>query len=161
MEYSPCCVNFTTLIKAQRRKRRKVIAHIHERIRFRRNNFAHQLSHKLVTLYGAIYFEQLNVGGMVRNHRLAKSISDAAWDQLIRFTSYKAAEAGRLCGRVDARGTSQECSACGTIVQKGLSQRVYDCSCGLVLGRDHNAAINILARGLAGVSLRAKEAASF
>ena len=149
------------LAKAQRQKKRQAAARIHERIKFRRNNFAHQLSHALVSLYSAIFFEKLNIKGMVKNHCLALSISDAAWNQTIQFTTYKAASAGRLCGQVDPRGTSQRCSVCGAIVVKDLSQRIHDCSCGITLDRDHNAALNILALGLQSVSLRAKEAPSF
>lgn len=148
------------LAKAQRQKRRKIARRIHERIRHRRNNFAHQLSYALVNLYGAIFFEKLNIKGMVKNHRLALSISDAAWNQLISFSSYKAANAGRICERVDPCGTSQECSACGAVVSKDLSQRVHSCSCGVTLDRDHNAALNVLARGLASFGLRTIEAPS-
>lgn len=145
------------LAKAQRKKKSEAAKRIHERIKFRRNNFAHQLSHSLISLYSAIFFEKLNIQGMLRNHRLAKSISDAAWNQLIMFTSYKAESAGRLCGQVDARGTSQQCSARGAIVVKDLSQRTHDCSCGLSLDRDVNAAHNILSRGLERVGLRTIE----
>jgi putative transposase len=112
-------------------------------------------------MFGVIAFEDLNIKGMIRNHCLAKSISDAAWNQLVQFTLYKAENAGRKCVQVDPRNTSKLCSACGQIVDKSLSERVHHCSCGLFLNRDVNAALNILARGLAGVSLRAKEAPSF
>ncbi|MBC7933140.1 MAG: IS200/IS605 family element transposase accessory protein TnpB [Rubrivivax sp.] len=147
------------LAKAQRQEKRKAARRIHERIKFRRNNFAHQLSHALVSMFGLIVFEDLNIKGMVRNHCLSKSIQDAAWNQLVNFTRYKAEHAGAMCRQVDPRGTSQGCSACGAVVVKDLSQRIHDCSCGLVLDRDHNAAINILALGLQCVGLRAKEAA--
>lgn len=149
------------LAKAQRLEKRKAARRIHERIRFRRNNFAHQLSHALVNLYGSIFFEKLNIQGMVRNHHLAKSISDASWYQLIQFTTYKAEGANRLCGQVDARGTSQECSACGNIVAKDLSQRIHSCLCGITLDRDHNAALNVLCRGLATLGNNAIEAPCF
>jgi putative transposase len=99
----------------------------------------------LVSVYGLIIFENLNIKGMVRNHCLAKSIQDAAWDQLIQFTAYKAANAGRRVLRVDPRHTSQRCSCCGAIVAKSLAERIHHCSCGLRLDRDHNAARNILA----------------
>jgi putative transposase len=148
------------LAKAQRREKRNVARRIHERIANRRRNFAHQLSHALISLYGAIFFEKLNINGMVRNHALAKSISDVAWNQLIQFTAYKAEDAGRLCEQVDPRGTSQECSSCEAVVVKNLSQRVHSCLCGVRLDRDHNAALNILARGLASVGLRTIEAPS-
>ena len=149
------------LAKAQRRERRKATRRIHERIANRRRNFAHQLSHALVSMFGLIAFESLNIKGMVKNHCLAKSISDAAWNQLIQCTTYKAEYAGREVRMVDPRGTSQRCSACGAIVVKDLSQRIHECSCGLRLDRDHNAALNILALGLQSVSLRVKEAPSF
>jgi putative transposase len=148
------------LAKAQRQKKRKAAARIHERIKFRRSNFAHQLSRALVTLYGAIFFETLNIKGMVKNHCLALGISDAAWNQLIHCTTYKAADAGREVRTVDPRGTSQRCSACGATVVKDLSQRVHSCLCGLTLDRDVNAARNILALGLQSVGLKAKEAPS-
>ena len=149
------------LAKAQRREKRKATRRIHERIANRRRNFSHQLSQALVSMFGLIVFEDLNIKGMVRNHCLSKSIQDAAWSQLIQYTIYKAADAGREVRTVDPRGTSQRCSACEAIVVKDLSQRVHSCWCGIRLDRDHNAAINILALGLQSVSLRAKEALSF
>ena len=75
----------------QRRKQRKVVARVHERIANRRSNFAHQVSHWLVISFGLIVFEKLNVKGMVKNNHLSKSISDAAWSQLISYTTSKAA----------------------------------------------------------------------
>ena len=142
--------------RAQRRyakdktpKRRKVIAHIHQRIANRRKDFAHKLSRELVNTYGAIFLENLSIKTMMQNHQLAKSIGDAAWRQLIQYTQYKAAWAGRVCALVDPRGTSQRCSGCGSVVQKDLSVRVHACpACGLVLDRDLNAAINIESIGL-------------
>ena len=133
----------------ERAKRRKVVAHIHQRIANRRKNFEHQLSRRLVDQYGVIVFEQLNEHGMLQNQHLAKSISDAAWNQLIRYSTYKAVDADRVVVLVDPKGTSQRCSRCGTLVQKSLSVRVHDCpACGLNMDRDENAALNILALGL-------------
>ena len=149
------------LAKAQRRKKRQAAARIHERIRFRRNNFAHQLSYALVSRFGIIVFEDLNIKGMVKNHCLAKSISDAAWNQLTRFTAYKAENAGRHSVQVDPRNTSKLCSVCGQIVDKSLAERAHHCPCGVTLDRDHNAAINILRLGLQTLGINAKEAASF
>ena len=95
-------------------------------------------------------FEDLQVKNMVKNPYLAKSISDAGWNQLIGFTSYKAEYAGKMMKLVSPRRTSQECCICGNIQQMPLSQRVYHCSnCGNCIDRDHNAAINIRNRGLA------------
>jgi putative transposase len=149
------------LAKAQCKENRKAARRIHERIRFRRNNFAHQLSRALVSIFGLIIFEDLNVRGMVKNHCLAKSIQDAAWHQLIQFTTYKAENAGSRAMQVDPRNTSKLCSACGQIVEKSLAERVHHCSCGLVLDRDHNAAINILRLGLQTLGNNAKEAPCF
>lgn len=147
------------LAKAQRQKQYKAARRIHERIKFRRHNFAHQLSHALVSLFGIIIFEDLNIRGMVKNHCFAKSISDAAWNQLVGFTEYKAENAGARCIQVDPRGTSQRCSGCGAIVLKDLSQRIHSCSCGVRLDRDHNAALNILSLGLQATTLPRQEAA--
>ena len=138
----------------ERTKRRTVVARIHERIANRRRDFAHQLSRKLVDRFDVIAFEDLKITRMLKNHWLAKSIGDAAWSQLIQYTSSKAAEAGRVVVLVDPRGTSQRCSSCGTVVKKDLSVRVHHCpACGLTIDRDVNAAINILALGLQSIGI--------
>lgn len=136
-----------------RAKRRKIVARVHERIANRRHDFAHQLSRALVSVYGVIAFEDLRVRNMMRNRRLAKSIQDAAWSQLIQFTTYKAVNAGKTVRLVDPCGTSQRCSGCQTVVAKDLSERVHHCACGLTLDRDHNAALNILSLGLQAAEL--------
>jgi len=130
----------------------RVVQHIHQRIANRRRDFAHKVSRRLVDEFQFIAFEDLDIQEMQNgNHRaMNKSIADVAWGQLERYTSFKAEEAGRTVVRVDPRGTTQECSGCGEIVHKDLSVRVHHCPrCGLVLDRDENAALNILARGLA------------
>ena len=133
----------------ERNKAKRVVQHIHARIANRRKDFAHKLSRYLVDVFQVIVFEDLNVQGMVKNHNLAKSISDAAWNQTIRYTTYKAECADRLCLKVNPAYTSQDCSGCGDRVKKQLSQRVHSCpKCGLEIDRDLNAALNILARGL-------------
>ena len=133
----------------ERRKTLKVIQRIHERIANRRYYFAHQISNQLVSKYGLIAFEDLSIKNMLKNHNLAKSISDAAWRMLVTTTSYKAESAGSIVVLVDPRNTSQLCSRCGLKVPKSLSDRVHECpQCGLVMSRDENAAINILRLGL-------------
>jgi putative transposase len=133
----------------ERAKRRKAVEHIHQRIANRRKDFAHKLSRQLVNEYGVIALEKLNGKNMLQNHCLAKSISDAAWNQFARYTQYKAENAGRECVLVDPRNTSKRCSRCGTLLEKDLSARVHSCPiCGLEIDRDENAAINILALGL-------------
>jgi putative transposase len=142
----------------ERAKRRKIVARVHERIANRRNNFAHQESRRIVNRFDVIAVEDLSVNRMVHNHRLAKSIQDAAWAQFATFLSYKAAWAGRAFVAVNPAYTSQDCSRCGYRQQKTLAERVHACACcGVTLDRDHNAAINIVRLGLQslGVSLEA------
>lgn len=133
----------------ERAKRRKAVAHIHQRIVNRRKDFAHKLSRSMVNEYGIIALEKLNNKNMLQNHCLAKSISDAAWNQFVQYIQYKAECADRECVLVDPRNTSKRCSRCGTLVEKSLSVRVHKCPvCNLEIDRDENAAINILALGL-------------
>jgi putative transposase len=134
------------------RKHKRVIQHIHQRIANRRSDFAHKLSRRLVNEFQIVAFEDLDIQDMQDGNwrSMNKSISDAAWGQLVQYTAYKAEWAGRSMVKVDPRNTTQMCSGCGEIVKKDLSCRVHDCPhCGLELDRDLNAALNILARGLA------------
>lgn len=128
-----------------RKKANKVLARIHERIRNRRHDFVHQLSRKLVNRYGLIAVETLNVKGMVKNHCLAKSISDASWSMFRNVLSAKAESAARTVVEVNPAYTSQTCSRCGNVAKKKLSECWHHCPlCGLCLNRDTNAAFNIL-----------------
>ncbi|MEW6209909.1 MAG: transposase [Acidobacteriota bacterium] len=128
---------------------REKVARIHRKIANQRRDFLHKLSTAIIRENDIIFFELLNIAGMVRNHHLAKSISDAAWGMFTGMLIYKAEEAGRVALNVNPNGTSQECSGCGERVPKGLSTRWHNCPrCGLSLSRDHNAALNILARGM-------------
>ena len=95
----------------ERADRRQVVAKIHERIASRRHNFAHQESRKLVDRYGFIAVEDLSVNRINKNHRLAKSIMDAAWSEFTRKLSYKAEWAGRRFVKVHPAYTSQDCSS--------------------------------------------------
>ncbi|MEA1870262.1 MAG: transposase, partial [Euryarchaeota archaeon] len=84
------------------------------------------------------------IKNMVKNHHLARSIHDASWNMLINFTTYKAEYAGGTVELVNPGNTSKQCSVCGNTQPMPLSQRTYRCpECGAVMGRDHNAAINI------------------
>ena len=137
----------------ERNKANKSVNHLYERIANRREDFAQQLSHMLVTSYGIICFEDLNIKNMTQNHNLAKSILDASWNKLVQYTSYKAVEAGRKVVLVNPLNTSQMCSCCGQTVKKDLSVRVHSCPyCGLSMDRDLNAAKNILRLGLQSVA---------
>lgn len=129
----------------KRRKTKKVIRRIHERIGNRRHNFVHQTARRLVNRYGLIAIEKLNIKGMVQNGRLAKSIQDVAWSSFRRVLSEKAVSAGRQVVEVNPAYTSQDCSGCGYRAKKKLSERWHFCPmCGLSLDRDINAAVNIL-----------------
>jgi putative transposase len=131
-----------------RKKALKVVERVHERIANKRYEFAHQISNDLVNRFGLIAFEDLNIKGMTKNHCLAKSIHDVAWNMLVTLTSYKAESAGSMVVLVDPRNTSKMCSRCGILVEKTLSDRVHNCpQCGLSMDRDWNAAINILRLG--------------
>jgi putative transposase len=126
-----------------RRKQRAWVAAHHREIRNARRDFHHKVARTLVTRYDAIYHEDLNVRGMVRNHRLAQSISDASWSQFIAILSGKAAEAGRSVIAVNPAGTSQTC-LCGARGEKTLKDRWHACpSCGLSLSRDRVSAMLI------------------
>ena len=131
------------------------LRHAYERAANRRTNFAHQESRKLVDEYQFIAFEKLDIQEMQVNgsKTISRGIADVAWGQFVQFTTYKAANAGRGVALVNPRGTTQECSGCGSLVPKDLSVRSHVCPhCSLKLSRDQNAALNILARGLASIN---------
>jgi putative transposase len=133
----------------ENRRRKKALSHIHERIANRRSAFAHKRSRELVNHYQVIVFEDLAPMEMGRSRGMRKSILDVAWSQFISMTVAKAEEAGLKVVLVNPRNTYMICSSCGELVQKTLSDRTHTCPyCGLIMGRDHNAALNILHRGL-------------
>jgi putative transposase len=128
------------------RKARQQVARCQERIAHRRANFCHRISKTLVASYDLIVFEKLNILEMVEEN-FARSILDAARGILGKQLTYKAAEAGKWAIPVDPRLTTQTCSGCDQVWNKPLSERMHKCSCGLVMSRDQNAAINILRLG--------------
>jgi len=136
----------------ERRKANKVSSRIHERVRNRRHDFVHQTARRLVNRFGIIAVEKLNVRGMVKNHCLAKSISDASWSMFRTILTHKAESANREVIAVAPAYTSQDCSVCGYRpdgkegrTKKKLSDRWHNCPmCAASLDRDRNAAINIL-----------------
>jgi putative transposase len=132
----------------RRRKAVKLLAKAHQTVRWTRTDFHHKTALALVKDYDTIYLEDLQVANMVRNHALAKSISDAGWGQFCAILAFKAACARKQVVAVLPAFTSQACSGCGVLVRKGLSVRWHTCpECGTSLHRDHNAALNILRRG--------------
>jgi len=148
------------LAKAQRRVSRRtkgsrrhkkavaLLKRTHQTVQRQRRDFHHKTALLLVRNYDTIYLEDLQVRNLVRNHHLAKSISDASWSQFRTILTFKAACAGKWVIAVPPAFTSQDCSGCGERVPKSLSVRTHVCpSCGLVLDRDENAALNILQFG--------------
>ena len=99
-----------------------------------------------------VAYEDLNVKGMVKNQRLAKSINDAAWSTLRQWLEYFGVKYGKITIAVPPHNTSQNCSNCGKKVSKSLSTRTHICPhCKYTEDRDINAAINILKKGLSTV----------
>jgi putative transposase len=139
----------------RRKKAVKLLAKAHLRVKRQRRDFHHKTALSLVQRYDTIYFEDLQTANMLKNHHLAKSISDAGWSQFLSILVFRAAYAGKQAVAVPPSFTSQACSGvlpdgspCPGRVQKALSVRTHVCPrCGLVLDRDHNAALNILALG--------------
>ena len=130
----------------RRDKARRLVARHHAHVANARRNHAHQTARKLVNEFDRIAVEQLNVLGMARG-LFPKSVHDAGWAQFLTILGSKAEGAGCQIVKVNASGTSQVCSDCGTVVTKDLSVRVHRCpDCGYVANRDVNAARNIRMR---------------
>ncbi|TDC47072.1 transposase [Actinomadura sp. KC345] len=136
---------------ANRDKGKARVARIHARIADRRRDFLHKLSTRLVHENQVVVIENLNVRTMVRNHSLARAISDAAWRELRTMLEYKADWYGRELVVIDQWfPSSKMCSQCGLITgPKRLNVREWSCECGAQHDRDVNAARNIVAAGLA------------
>jgi putative transposase len=137
---------------ANRRKALKKVALIHEKIANQRKDFLHKLSTNLVNNHDTICLEDLNVKGMIKNHKLAKSVSDASWGEFNRQLEYKANWYGKNIIRIGRfEPSSKTCNVCG-LINNGLtlSDREWTCECGVTHDRDLNAAINIKNIGLSG-----------
>lgn len=127
----------------------RLAAH-HERVRARRHHFLHQVSNALVQTHDRLVIEDLNIAGMLANHRLAASISDAAWGELARQITYKQSWRGGQVVVADRWfASSKTCSGCGDVkATLTLADRVFACeNCGLSIDRDLNAAVNLATWG--------------
>jgi putative transposase len=124
------------------------VACLHECIANQRRDWWHKVTHQLVEAYGVIVLEDLALGFMLQNDRLARAVHDVGLGMFRELLDYKAIEAGVEILAVNPRNTSQLCSGCGQSVPKDLRVRVHGCHhCGLVLDRDVNAARNVLQLG--------------
>ena len=143
----------------RRTKARAKVAHLHARVANQRSDAMHKLTTRLAREYSDISIEDLNVSGMVKNHHLAKSVSDAAFGEFRRQLEYKTARSGARLHVVDRwYRSSKTCSKCGSVKAKlSLSERTYTCEdCGLTMDRDLNAAINIKVAGSAPETVNAR-----
>jgi putative transposase len=131
------------------KKQRIVVAKIHEKIANSRKDFLHKLTTKLVTENDVICVEDLNVSGMMKNRCLSKAVADVGIYEFNRQLEYKSQWYGKQVIKISRwEPSTKKCSSCGNIKVMKLSQRVYECECGLVLDRDLNAAFNIKRAGL-------------
>ncbi|BAY43418.1 transposase [Scytonema sp. HK-05] len=134
---------------SNRRKAVKKLAKKHLKVSRQRKDFAVKTARTLVQSNDLVVYEDLQVKNMIKNRRLAKSISDASWSLFTSWVDYYAKIFGTWAIAVAPHYTSQDCSNCGTRVKKSLSTRTHKChECGTVLHRDHNAAKQILIRGI-------------
>jgi putative transposase len=137
-----------------RAKARLAVARAHADVVCRRTDFLHKVSARLVREYDVVAIEALTVHRLARG-KLAKDIRDASWARFISMLRYKAEWAGVRLIEVDPQGTTEDCSACGANVPKGLRDRMHTCPrCGLSVDRDLNAARNMLNRAGVGPGLR-------
>ncbi len=134
-----------------RNKARLLVAKVYERISNVRQDFLHKLSRKIVKNNQVVVIENLNVKGMVRNHKLAKAISDCSWGTFVNFLEYKLKEEGKALIEIERFfPSSKTCSNCHHQIDKlPLEIRNWKCShCGTEHDRDENAAINIRQEGI-------------
>ena len=147
-----------TMGSRRRAKARAKVARIHAHVANQRSDAIHKATTWLTQTYSTVCIEDLHVAGMVKNHRLAKAVSDASFAEFRRQLEYKTARTGAVLHVIDRwYPSSKTCSTCGAVKAKlSLSERTYRCDgCGLVMDRDLNAAVNILVAGSAPETLNA------
>ena len=131
-------------------KAKHAVGVLHAKAVNQRKDFQHKLAHRIVSENRLIAVEDLNTKRMIEkgSSGLSKSIQDAAWATFLMILFSKAVEAGRMFIKVPAPGTTDTCNKCGKKNKMSLSDRVYSCSCGLVMDRDVHASLNILRLGM-------------
>ena len=131
-------------------KQRLKVRKLHNKIRDIRKDFLHKLSNLIAKDYDGIVVEDLNIKGMVKNPKLARSISDVSWSEFFRQLKYKCKWFFKHFIKIDRwYPSSKTCSSCGSIQEMPLSKRTFNCpDCGILIDRDLNASINIKNLGL-------------
>lgn len=130
-------------------KQRIQVAKIQEKVANQRGNFLHHKSKELVTNYDAVIIEDLDMKGMSQTLRFGKSVADNGWGMFTSFLQYKLKEQGKQLIKIDKWfPSSKMCSSCNSVKEMSLSERIYQCTCGLNLDRDYNAALNIKKEGI-------------
>lgn len=130
-------------------KQRLKVAKLQEKIANQRRNFLHYQSKELASTYDAVIIEDLDMKGMSQALHFGKSVHDNGWGMFTTFLAYKLKEQGKQLIKIDKWFPStKKCSCCGTEKKMPLSERTYQCSCGFVLDRDYNSAINIKKEGI-------------
>jgi putative transposase len=130
------------------KKAKEKLARAHLKISRQREEWAKRVARCVIKSTDFVAYEDLKVRNMVRNTKLAKSISDVGWYALRKWIEYFGVKFGKVTVAVSPHYASIDCSKCGEQVNKTLSTRTHSCSCGFELCRDKNAAINILKKGL-------------
>lgn len=140
----------------ERAKHKRSLQKVKSKIANRRKDFNHKLSRKIVDEYDTIAIEKIELEDLKSNIKnINRAYRDVAWGQFKTFLTYKAENAGKRVVEVNPAYTTQECSCCGNIKKKKLSERIHKCQkCGYEDDRDINAAKNILRRGLASLENR-------
>ncbi len=130
-------------------KQRIQVAKIQEKVANQRKNFLHHQSKKLATKYDAVVMEDLDMKGMSQALRFGKSVADNGWGMFTSFLQYKLQEQGKQLIKIDKWFPSTKtCSNCGSVKEVKLSERTYQCTCGLSINRDYNSALNIKKEGI-------------
>ena len=144
---------------ARRERAKEHVARLHARVADVRADAIHKATTMIANTYGTVCIEDLNVAGMLKNHHLARSVSDASLGEFRRQLEYKTARTGAVLRVVDRwYPSSKTCSNCGVVKAKlSLSERTFNCdSCGASMDRDLNAAVNIRVAGSAPETLNAR-----
>jgi putative transposase len=130
-------------------KQRLVVAKLHEKVANQRMNFLHHKSKELASNFDAVAIEDLNMKGMSQVLHFGKSVHDNGWGMFTTFLAYKLKEQGKQLVKINKWFPStKKCSCCDAEKPMKLSERTYRCSCGFVVDRDYNSAINIKNEGL-------------